>query len=108
MQSAQSDLSFCWVQISFCWFSNARQNMYSGFPTKQDSNQSPQLERQAIKLKFILLQILVRDILSIKQITKAMLSMRGCADWSVPLLFAIPRRLRFSRVEAHMYFKTST
>ena len=78
MQSAQSDLSFCWVQISFCWFSHPLNaaNMYSGFPTTHDSNQSPQVQRLAIKLIFILLTS--RDIiLSIKRITKAMISMRG-------------------------------
>ena len=30
------------------------QNLSSGFPTKQDSNQSPQLQRQARKLRFCL------------------------------------------------------
>ena len=31
---------------------NARQNLSSGFPTKQDSNQSSQLQRIARKMKF--------------------------------------------------------
>ena len=29
--------------------------------------------------------------------TKALISMRGCAGWSAPLLFANPRRQVFSR-----------
>ena len=32
-----------------------------------------------------------------KQITKVLISLRGCAGWSVPLLFANPRRQVFSR-----------
>ena len=31
-------------------------------------------------------------ILSIKQITKALIRLRGCAGWSAPLLFANPKR----------------
>ena len=31
------------------------------------------------------------------QITKALIRLRGCADWSAPLLFANPRRQVFSR-----------
>ena len=33
---------------------STRQNLSWGFPTKRDSNQSPQLERLARKLKFYL------------------------------------------------------
>ena len=36
-------------------------------------------------------------ILSNKQITKPLISLRGCAGWSAPLLFANPRRQVFSR-----------
>ena len=38
-------------------------------------------------------------ILSKKRITKAMISLRGCAGWSAPLLFANPKD-RFSYIEA--------
>ena len=37
--------------ISIIWASS-RENLSSGFPTKRDSNQSPQLQRRARKLKF--------------------------------------------------------
>ena len=40
-------------------------------------------------------------ILSNKRITKALTSLRACASWSVPLLFANPED-RFSCVEAHI------
>ena len=40
-------------------------------------------------------------ILSDKQITKALIRLRGCAGFSAPLLFANPRR-QFSRAEAHI------
>ena len=36
-------------------------------------------------------------ILSNKRITKALISLRGCAGWSAPLLFANPRRQVFLR-----------
>ena len=36
-------------------------------------------------------------VLSKKQITKALISLCGWAGWSVPLLFANPRRQVFSR-----------
>ena len=35
--------------------------------------------------------------LSKKRITKALISLRGCAGWSASLLFADPRRKVFSR-----------
>ena len=35
--------------------------------------------------------------LSTKQITKALIRLRGCAGWSAPVLFANPRRRVFSR-----------
>ena len=38
-------------------------------------------------------------LLSDKRIPKALFSLRGCAGWSAPLLFAHPED-RFSRVEA--------
>ena len=42
----------------FIWASS-RENLSSGFPTKRDSNQPPQLQRLAIKLKFHLKQVYV-------------------------------------------------
>ena len=36
-------------------------------------------------------------ILSNKRITKVLISLRGCAGWSAPVLFANPRRKVFSR-----------
>ena len=35
-------------------------------------------------------------ILSKKQITKALIRLRGCAGWSAPVLFANPQRQVFS------------
>ena len=40
-------------------------------------------------------------ILCNKEITKALIRMRGCAGWSAPLLFKNPED-RFSHDEAHM------
>ena len=34
-------------------------------------------------------------ILSSKRITKALISLRGCAGWSAPLLFATPQKTHF-------------
>ena len=53
--------------------------------------------------KFEILLVASLDmILYNKRITKALIRMRGCTVWSVPLLFATPED-RFSRVEAHIY-----
>ena len=41
-------------------------------------------------------------ILSNKQITKVLISLRGCAGWSPPLLFPNPRRQVFSRQSPYM------
>ena len=38
----------------------------------------------------------VHMILSKKRITKALIRLRGCAGWSVPVLFANPQRQVFS------------
>ena len=48
-------------------------------------------------------------IVSKKRITKALISLRGCAGWSVSLLFTKPRRQIFSRrgplpVLFHVFF----
>ena len=36
-------------------------------------------------------------ILSSKRITKALISLRGCAGWSAPLLFANPPKTGFAQ-----------
>ena len=74
----------------------SRENLSSGFPTKWDSNQSPQLKRLARKneLSFVASWGMV---LSKRRITKALIRLRGCAGWSAPLLFAILWRQVFSR-----------
>ena len=61
-----------------------------GFPTKRVSTQSPKLKRLAIKNEVSLVASLGM-LLSEKQITKALINPRGCAGWSVPLLFANPK-----------------
>ena len=73
-----------------------RETLSSGFPSKRDSNQSPQLQRLARKLEASLHIILLK-----KGITKALISLRGCAGWCALLLFANPLRQVFSR-PAHM------
>ena len=44
--------------------------------------------------------------LSKKRITKALISLRGCAGWSAPVLFVNPED-RFSRVEVHIWCEIS-
>ena len=44
-------------------------------------------------------------ILFDKRITKAQIRLRGCAGWSVPLLFAIPEEKGFLRRGLFMYFE---
>ena len=39
------------IEMHLIWASS-RENLTSGFPIKPDSNRSPQLQRQARKLKF--------------------------------------------------------
>ena len=46
-------------------------------------------------------------ILSNKRIIQALIRQRGCAGWSVPLLFASPED-RFSHVEAHKHNGATT
>ena len=55
------------------------------------SNQSPQIQRLARILKFLPVASLDM-ILSSKQITKVLISLRRCAGWPAPLLFANPQR----------------
>ena len=71
--------------VSYIWASS-RENLSSGFPTKRLSNQSLQLQRLARKL-----------ILLDKRITKVLISLRGWAGWSAPVLFPNPQRQVFSR-----------
>ena len=40
------------AQMIYSIWATSQQNLSSGFPTKRDSNQSPQLQRLAKKLKF--------------------------------------------------------
>ena len=75
-----------------------RQNLSSGFLQKRDSNQSPQLHRLAIGISLV--ESLDME-LSKKRITKALISLRGCAGWSAPLLFANPQRQVFSRPDPY-------
>ena len=63
------------------------------FPTKQDSNQSPQLQRLVKKIE-ISLEASLDMILSNKRITKALIRLCVCAGWSAPLLFVNHRRRR--------------
>ena len=68
---------------------STRQNLSLGFPTKRCSNQSPQLQRPARKLKFRLKQV------RIKANNKGADQTARTRRWSVPLLFANFRRLVF-------------
>ena len=76
-------------------WASSQQNLSSGFLTKRDSHQPPQLQRLARKLKFRWWQEHI--IFSYKRISKALISLCGCAGWSAPLLFAKHRRQVFSR-----------
>ena len=89
-----SDITPCWVFCPFwqpvlghvpngksMFFPNF--NPSSGFLTKRDSNQSPQLQRLASKLKICL--YLVIQVLSNKRLTKALVRLRMCTGWPVPL-----------------------
>ena len=65
---------------------------------KVSSNQCPQLQRLARKLKIEISLVASLDmILSNKQITKALIRLCGCAGWSAPLLFANSQIQVFSR-----------
>ena len=77
-------------RILWAW---TRQNLSSVFPTKRDSNQSPHLQRLPRKFGCSKLRY---DTFG-KRITKALISLHGCADWSAPLLFTNHRRQVFSR-----------
>ena len=78
-------------------WTSSQENLSSGFLTKRVSNQSPQLQGLARKLKFHLQVASLDMTLSKKGKTKALMSLHGCAGWSVPLLFTNHRRQVFSR-----------
>ena len=81
------------------------ENVSSGFLTKWDSNQSPQLQKLARKLTNILLVSGINMILSNKWMTKALIRLSRCAGWYALLLFANPE-VRFSPIQGHnMQFK---
>ena len=67
------------------------QKLSFGFPIKRDSNQSSQLQRLAS----------LDIILTKKRKIKALICLRGCADWSAPVFFANLKD-RVSRVKAQV------
>ena len=81
--------------IEWIIWAPSRENLSSGVPTKRVSNQSPQLQKLARKNEILLVASLDM-VLSKTQITKALIRLRGCAGWSVPVLFVNPRRQVFS------------
>ena len=98
---------FCRLKVKlwhFKWiiWASSRENLSSGFPTMQISNQSPQLQRPARKLKYHLNHVYIM-ILTKKRITKALIRLRGCAGWSAPVLLANLLRQVFShRGDIHL------
>ena len=57
--------------------------------------------------KFEILLVASLDMLpSTKRLSKALISLCGCAGWSGPLLFANPKDRR-SRIEAHIAYSTN-
>ena len=82
------------VLIIVTW-ATTRKNLSLRFPTRSYQNQPAQLQRLAIIVKSLVARF--DRILFNKQITKALISLRGCAGWSAPLLFANPQRQVFSR-----------
>ena len=56
-----------------------------GFPTKLDSNQSPQLQRHARKIEISPVVGSLDRILSEKRITKVLIGLRECKGWSAHL-----------------------
>ena len=63
----------------------ARKPVFGVSDLKRVSNQSPQLQRLARKPVLSL-----HIMLSETRITKALISLRGCAGWPAPMLFAPP------------------
>ena len=65
-------------------------------PTRQDTNWPAHLQRPATILKFRIHKLARGIIRSWQQTTKALISLRGCACWSAPFLFAYGTRHIFS------------
>ena len=78
-----------------------RENLSSGFPTKQVSNHSLRLNRLDRKLNFFLHEASLGMILLKRQTTKLPMRLRGCAGWSGPLLLQITRQV-FSVTMCHL------
>ena len=72
-----------------------RHNLSLGFPTQRDLNQSPRLQRLAREMQFWFVASQYM-ILSNKRITKMLIRLGGCPDWSAPSLFANSRNKVFS------------
>ena len=79
-----------------------RENLSSGFPRKQVSNQSLQLNRLDMKIIFFSHKASLGIILLKKQTTKLLIILRGCAGWSGPLLLQITED-RFSQSRSYCY-----
>ena len=79
-----------------------RENLSSGFPRKQVSNQSLQLNRLDMKIDFFSHEASLGIILLKKQTTKLLMILRGCAGWSGPLLLQITED-RFSQLRSNCY-----
>ena len=83
----------------FCTIlASTQEKLSSGCPTKQFSNQSPQLQRLARKLKFSPVASL--DIILSQNVNKK--DADQSAQAGLPLCFSQPHKDRFSRDEAHL------
>ena len=96
----QTDLNLCSTHMPTCAFccirpqivvmdnkwASSRENLSSGFPTKQVSNQRLASEFEISPVASF------HMVLSKKRMTKALIRLRECAGWSAPVLFANPRR----------------
>ena len=69
--------------------------LQGGFRKKRNTNQSAQPQRLVRKIEIS--HVVLDMMLSKNRITKALISLRGCAGQFAPLLFANPRRHVFSR-----------
>ena len=77
-----------------------RENLSSGFPTKQVLNQSLQLNRLARNWNFSRSKCIYDS--SKKLTTKLLMRLRGCAAWSAPLLLQITED-RFLQSQSNCY-----
>ena len=71
------------LALLYSIMATSQENLYAGFPNKQDATQSAELQ----------------SVLSREWETMTLIRLRGCAGWSAPLLFAF-NEVRASRVEA--------